>query len=114
MDKEPMTNPLVMILPNRTKDQVTAAFYYPVTKTKPIPKPAMVPQSGLTDPQLLDGLSSGNVIEVVKTFSFSGWPLDQIRTYLEKAWAEGQDKALAEAAVLAEGVGTIWDGSTWA
>lgn len=104
----------VMILPGRTKDSVTAAFYYPVTKTKPIAKPGAVAQSGLLDPQVADGLTSGNLIEVVKTFSFSGWPLPDIQAYLEKTWINEKDQALADAAVLADGAGTMWDGTTWA
>lgn len=98
---------------SRTKDAITAAFYYDV-KSKAVAKPGLVPAASNLDAATISALASGNVIEAVREISFSGWPLDQIQAYLQKEWAIGQDQALADSAKAADGVGALWDGSAWA
>lgn len=98
---------------SRTRDQVTAAFYYDV-KTKAVPKPGFVSAAFSLDPSVSSALSAGAVIECVRDFSFSGWPLDQIQAHLQKEWEIGQEKALADSAADAEGVGMFFDGNAWA
>lgn len=98
---------------SRTKDAITAAFFYDV-KSKAVPKPGFAPAAPNLDQATINALAAGTVIEVVREISFSGWPLDQIQAYLQKEWAIGQDKALADSAATADGVGLLWDGSAWA
>lgn len=98
---------------SRTKDAITAAFYYDV-KSKASPKPGFVPAAPNLDQATTDDLKAGAVIEAVREISFSGWPLDQIQAELQKEWAVGQDQALADSAAAADGVGALWDGSAWA
>lgn len=98
---------------SRTKDAITAAFYYDV-KVKAVPKPAFAPSVPNLDQATIDALKAGTIIESVREISFSGWPLDQIQAYLQKEWAIGQDKALADSAAAVDGVGALWNGSAWA
>lgn len=105
-----MTTRIAII--SRTKDIVRTAFYYDV-KSKLIPKPGFVPAAPNLDQATINALQAGTVIEAVDEISFSGWPLDQMQAELQKMWAGGQDKALAATAAAADGVGALWDGSTW-
>lgn len=105
-----MTARIVII--SRTKDVVQAAFYYDV-KSKSVPKPSFVPAASTLDQATIDALKAGIIIEAVEEISFSGWPLDQMQAELQKIWAEGEDKALAVSAASMDGVGAVWDGSTW-
>lgn len=97
---------------SRTKDIVRTAFYYDV-KSKPVPKPSFVPAAPNLDQATISALQAGTLIEAVLEIPFSGWRLDEIQPELQKEWTVGQDKALADSAAAADGVGALWDGNTW-
>lgn len=94
------------------KDTLGVAFYYSV-KSSPVPKPGFVPAVPNLDLATINALQAGTIIEAVREIPFSGWPLDQIQAELQKEWAIGQDKALADSAASNKGVGMLFDGATW-
>lgn len=103
----------IATFPAKAQDVLTVAFYYDV-KSKPLPKPGFVPAISNLDQATIDAVRAGTIIEVVRDLSFSGWKTAEIQATLQKEWAVGQEKALADSVADAEGVGMFFDGNAWA
>lgn len=97
----------------RTRDAVTAAFYYDAA-VKRVPRPGFAPAYRGLEAASVTACTSGAMIETVQTVNFSGWNREDLEIEFQNIWARGQADVLADSAATFDTVGRVWNGSVWA
>lgn len=96
-----------------TRSQVTAAFYYPVTRLPAAEDQSRTPRgSSLLAAQIQD-LRDGKVFELIFDKATRGGNVAQIQAKLVQAYKANRQRALGRYTKLYSGGGTSYDGSQW-
>lgn len=108
-----MTTRIGIIANTPNLDTVTVALYFVANAAKKIAKPGFVPSFPPLASADVSLCQSGDLIEVVKVFNYSGWTLAAARVDLQAQWNAMQASVVAASGANFDVVGRFWDGTIW-